>query len=309
MTETEKANRSTENNPVISVIIPAYNYGRYLSEAIESVFAQTFTDFELIIVDDGSTDDTAAVVREYLSDPRVCYIYQKNRGPSAARNTGIRLARGKYIALLDGDDVWMPLKLKKQIQLFEEAEDVVLIYCMVEHIDEIGNKLLHISWPHKMGATYKDLMYMPWVVGSSSSVLIKKSTFDEVGVFDESMTSVEDTDMWIRILRHHKCAYVNEVLVKIRKHLRSSQTDLKRMEKNNLLHIQKCIERFPELEDHRQEAHFQIYKGLTYLAYMYNKKMSMLNFYVKAALLRPSFFIESVAVFLRKYLFRERKFY
>jgi len=309
MTETEKANRFTENNPVISVIIPAYNYGRYLSEAIESVLAQTFTDFEVLVVDDGSIDGTAEIVKPHLRDQRVRYIYQENRGLSAARNTGIRQARGEYIALLDADDVWLPLKLERQLLLFEKAGDVVLVYCMVDLIDENGDILPNISWPHKKDATYKDLMYFPWVVGSGSSVLIRKSVFDATGLFDESLAAAEDSNMWIRILRYHKSAYVDDVLVKIRKHLKSMQTDLKRQEKNLLLHVQRCIELFPELEDHRKETYFHIYEGLLYLSYMYNKKKDMLTYYLKAGLLRPSFFYESIMIYLKRYLFRNRKFY
>lgn len=299
--------RDKTNSPAVSVIIPAYNYARFLPQAIESVITQTLRDFELIIVDDGSTDDTAAVARKYLSDLRVRYICQENRGLSAARNTGIRQARGEYIALLDADDVWLPLKLEKQLLLFEKAEDVVLVYCMVDFIDESGDMLPHISWPHKKDASYKDLMYMPWVVGSGSSVVIKKAIFNESGLFDESLTSVEDTNMWIRILRYRKSAYVDEILVKIRKHRQSMQSNLKRMEENNLRHVQKCIELFPELEDYRKEAHFEIFKGLMYLAYLYNKKVSMFRFYVKAGLLRPSFFYESVIIFFKKYFFHDKK--
>jgi glycosyltransferase involved in cell wall biosynthesis len=299
-------NGNTER-PKVSVIIPTYNYAHFLADAIRSVLEQTFRDFELIIVDDGSIDDTAAVAQGYFSDTRVRYIYQENRGLSAARNTGIREARGEYIALLDADDVWLPLKLEKQIQLFEDAEDIVLVYCMVEHIDENSDKLSHFSWPHKIGATYKDLMYFPWVVGSGSSVLIRKSVFESTGLFDESLAAAEDSNMWIRILRYHKSAYVDDILVKIRKHLKSMSTDLKRQEKSVLLHVQRCIELFPELEDHRKEAYFEIFKGLMYLAYMYNKKISMLNFYIKAGLLRPSFFYESVVIFFRKYFLQDKR--
>jgi len=293
--------------PVISVIIPTHNYSKFLPEAVESVLNQTFSDFELIIVDDGSSDDTAAVVEPYLRDCRVRYFYQDNKGLSAARNAGIKAAKGEFIALLDSDDVWMPTKLERQIQLFKDKPDVALVYCMVEHIDENGKALPHISWPHKVGATYRDLMYMPWVVGSGSSVLIRKSIFDEVGLFDEGMNSVEDTNMWIRILRHHDSAYIDDVLVRIRKHLRSMQTDIKRMEENNLRHIKKCIELFPELEDYRKEAYFYVYEGLVYLSYINNKKKDMFIYYIKTGFFRPSFYYKSVAAFLGKYLFRNKK--
>jgi glycosyltransferase involved in cell wall biosynthesis len=293
--------------PAVSIIIPTHNYARFLSEAVESVLGQTFSDFELIIVDDGSTDDTADVVNTFLRDQRVRYIHQDKRGPSAARNAGIRAARGEFIALLDADDVWLPSKIEKQLRLIGESADVGLVYCLAENVDEKGEALPHVPMPHMEQAAYKDLLYFPLTL--PSCVLTRKRIFDEVGLFDETLTSIEDTNMWIRILRYHKSAYVNEVLVKIRKHMKSSQTDLANMERNLLLHVQKCIEMFPELEQDRQEAYFQIYKGLMYLAYMYNKKKEMLIYYTKAGWRRPSFYYESIAVFLKKYFFRNRKFY
>ncbi|MEJ2683892.1 MAG: glycosyltransferase family 2 protein [Candidatus Sulfobium sp.] len=295
--------------PSVSVIIPTHNYSNFLHESVESVLAQTFSDFELIIVDDGSTDDTVDVVKRFLRDRRVRYIYQDNKGPSAARNAGIKAAAGEFIALLDADDVWLPTKLERQIQLSKDEPDAALIYCMVEHIDEHGKSLPCITWPRKDYATYKDLMYIPWVEGSCSSALIRKSIFDEVGLFDESMTGVEDTNMWIRILRHHKSACVKDILVKIRKHLNSRQTDVKMMEENNLRHVQKCIELFPELKDYRKDAYFHIYEGLLYLSYISNKKRNMLVYYMKAGFLRPSFYYESVVAFFRKYFFRNKKLY
>jgi glycosyltransferase involved in cell wall biosynthesis len=293
--------------PAISVIIPTYNYGRFLSEAVDSVLCQTLGDLEVIIVDDGSTDNTPDVVRPYLSDNRVRYIRQENRGPSAARNRGIRKAKGEFIALLDADDVWLPSKIEKQLQLIRKSADVGLVYCLAENVDEKGEELPHVPMPHMEQATYKDLLYFPLTL--PSCVLTRKRIFDEVGLFDETLTAVEDTNMWIRILRHYKSAYVNEILVKIRKHMKSSQTNLANMERNLLLHVQKCIEMFPELEHNRREAYFQIYKGLMYLSYMYNKKKEMVHYYVKAGSLRPSFYFESIAVFLRKYFLRNRKFH
>jgi glycosyltransferase involved in cell wall biosynthesis len=292
--------------PAVSVIIPTYNYARFLAEAVDSVLCQTFGDLEVIIVDDGSTDNTPDVVRPYLSDERIRYIRQENKGLSAARNTGIRAARGEFIALLDADDVWLPSKLEKQVHLIGESDDFGLVYCRGEFIGEKGEPLPGIDLPHKEQPTYRDLMYHSLTI--PSCVVTRKRIFDEVGLFDETLTSIEDANMWIRILRHHKSAYVNEVLVRIRKHMKSLQTDLSNMERNLLLHVQKCIEMFPELEQDRREAYFQIYKGLMYLAYMYNKKKEIVHYYCKAGFLRPSFFFTSIIVYLRKYLFRGRQF-
>lgn len=303
---------SSTNNPRVSVVVPSFNYAHFLPETLDSVLAQTFKSFELIVVDDGSTDNTKEVMKPYLNDPRVRYVYQENRGPSAARNTGIRESRGQLIAFVDPDDLWYPTKLQKQLALMESGE-IGLCYCLAEHIDEAGNPLPDISFPHPPGATYKDLLYVNWIVGSSSSVLVRKEIFDEAGLFDESMKGLEDLDMWIRILRRHKSAYVNEVLVKLRQHLKSKHAskrfDFEKREAEYLGHVQRYVERFPELRQYRAEAYHHIYEGLLYTGYVYGRKWEMLKYYLKAGLYRPSFFFTSVITYLKKYFLRKKRFY
>lgn len=286
----------------------------FLPEAIESVLKQTYTNFEIILVDDGSTDGTSGKAKSYLNDPRVHYIYQENKGLSAARNTGIRKSQGGLVAFLDADDVWLPEKLKKQVPLFENSE-VGLVYCMIEHIDDDGNVLPHLSWPHPVNATYKDMLYTNWIVGSGSSVIIRKSVFDKVGLFDEDLKGLEDMDMWIRILHRYKSAYANLTLAKIRRHRTSMQAqkmagksvNLQKRQDEYFQHVQRSIERFPELEAYRREAYYQIYKGLFYTAYMYGKKGEMLRYYFKAGTYRPFFFIESIITYLRTYFLKSGK--
>jgi glycosyltransferase involved in cell wall biosynthesis len=306
--------REQQTPPVVSVVIPAYNTELFLPEAIESVLKQTYTDFEIIIVDDGSTDGTSDKAKSYLHDPRVHYIYQDNKGVCAARNTGIRKSQGGLVAFLDADDVWLSEKLEKQVLLFDENE-VGLVYCMIEHIDDDGNVLPHLSWPHPVGATYKDMLHTNWIVGSGSSVVIRKNAFDKVGFFDEELRGLEDMDMWIRILRHYKSSYVDSVLVKIRRHIKSMQAqkmagksiNLKKRQDEYFQHVQRSIERFPELEEYRRDAYYQIFRGLFYTAYIYGKKREMLRYYFKAGTYRPFFFIESIITYLRKYFLKSGK--
>jgi glycosyltransferase involved in cell wall biosynthesis len=306
--------REQPSLPAVSVIIPAYNAEHFLQETIESVLKQTYTDFEVIIVDDGSTDGTADKAKSYLHDPRVHYIYQENKGVCAARNKGIRSTKSELIAFVDADDVWLQEKLEKQVPLFED-NNVGLVYCMIEHIDENDNVLPHLSWPHPRGATYKDLLYINWIVGSGSSVIIRKDVFDKVGFFDEGLKGLEDMDMWIRILHGYKSSYVDSVLVKIRRHIKSRQAqkmasksvNLQKRQDEYFLHVQRSIERFPELEEYRREAYYQIFRGLFYTAYVYAKKKEMLRYYLKAGRYRPSFFIESIITYFRKYILKKGK--
>jgi len=301
---------SNTKGPRVSVVIPAFNYAHFLPKAIQSVLQQTFCDFELIIVDDGSTDATAEVVKAYLKDERVRYIYQENRGLSAARNTGIRQARGEYIALLDADDLWLPEKLERQLQVFErEGSGVALVYCFIEYVDEYGKVLESVKEPPVENPTLGDLLYANWILGSGSSVLIKKEAFDRVGFFDEELRSLEDMNMWLRILHEYGSSRADEVLVRIMRHRGSMQSDLKSMERNMLLHIEKGVDMFPELKTFRPEATFQIYKGLLYLSYFHNRKKDILRYYFKAGCLRPSFCFEASLVFLQKYFLRKKRYF
>jgi len=149
-------------NPTVSVIIPAYNQANFIGKAIESVLRQTYQDFEIIVIDDGSTDNTEEITRGF-KDKRVKYIkkYKKNRGISVARNIGIKTARGKYIALLDSDDEWLPEKLDKQINILQsESPEVGVVYSNLCYIDENGNNMNRKLRNSKKaeGYIYEDLL-------------------------------------------------------------------------------------------------------------------------------------------------------
>jgi glycosyltransferase involved in cell wall biosynthesis len=206
-----------KKNPIVSVIIPTYNRANLVGKAIKSVLNQTYQNFEVIIVDDGSTDNTEDVVRGF-PDKRVKYIkkYKKNKGISVARNLGIKVALGKYIALLDSDDEWLPEKLDKQIKVFKsEFPEVGVVYSNTLYIDESGkniNRKLRNSKKAE-GYIYEDLLEK-YCVGSPSSFLIKKECFDRVGLFDDLLSGQEDWDMWIRIAKYYKFTLIKIPLVK-----------------------------------------------------------------------------------------------
>lgn len=297
--------------PKVSVVIPTYNYAHFLPEAVQSVLAQTFPNFELIIVDDGSTDNTPEVAKRFLGDPRVRYVRQENRGLSAARNTGIREARGKYVAFLDPDDLWLPEKLEKQVALVEKDVDIALAYCTVEFMDTDGAPLPHVAWPHPPGAGVKELLYMNWVVGSGSSVLVRKAVFEEAGLFNESLRGLEDIDMWLRILHGREWACEEQPLARIRRHGKSMQSgkamNLRKREAEYLRHLGKALEMFPDLRRFRKEALHHIYEGMLYTSFVYGKKKDMLRYYIRAGAFRPSFLVTAPARYLRKYFLRGRR--
>jgi glycosyltransferase involved in cell wall biosynthesis len=186
--------------PVVSVIIPTFNREKFLGKAIQSVLAQSFPDFEIIIVDDGSTDETAEVVKSFPAD-RLQYVYQPNRGRSNARNHALRLARGRYIAFLDSDDLYLPGKLELQVNYLDCHPDVGMVYTSAYCIDESGNQLEYQYKAKTSGRIYRDVAFFVPVTITLPTVMVRRDVFDKVGNFDESMERFEDTDMWRRIAK------------------------------------------------------------------------------------------------------------
>ncbi len=208
-----------KNKPIVSVIIPTYNQANFIDKAIESVLQQTYQDFEIIVINDGSTDNTEEIIRGF-EDKRVKYIkkYKKNRGISIARNIGIKVARGKYIALLDSDDEWLPEKLDKQIKILQDGSpELGVVYSNLCYIDKKGKNMNKLRNPKKEGYIYKDLLGGNYV-GTPSTLLIRKECFNRVGLFDDLLNSQEDWDMWIRIAKYYRFALIKIPLVKYRLH-------------------------------------------------------------------------------------------
>ena len=199
-------------SPEVSVIIPTYNRAPVLERAIGSVLGQSFRNFELIVVDDGSTDGTQDVLNSLGREHSFHCIRQINQGVSAARNHGIRVARGKWLAFLDSDDEWLPQKL--EFQLEKSLEDS---QCPLIHGEEIwirdGVRVNPMKKHQKKGGdVFKDAVRLCCI--SPSTVMLKKDLIAEVGFFREDFPVCEDYDLWLRILSHHKVSFVNKFLIK-----------------------------------------------------------------------------------------------
>jgi glycosyltransferase involved in cell wall biosynthesis len=195
--------------PLVSVIIPTYNRRSVLERAICSVLSQTFSDFELIVVDDGSTDSTPELLSRF--DGKLYALHQENRGVSAARNLGIRHSQGDLLAFLDSDDEWLPEKLSRQTALFEGAGP--LFVCHTDEIwlrdgEQVSQKTIHL----KQGGHFFERALERCLI-SPSSVIISRALFNVVGQFDEELTAAEDYDLWLRITAFHQVHFVPEPLV------------------------------------------------------------------------------------------------
>lgn len=185
-------------NPLVSVVIPAYNVENYIKEAIDSVLLQTYSNIEIIVVDDGSIDGTKKSVDYYLGKNQIIYLYQDNKGLSGARNAGIKIARGEYIALLDADDLFLPAKIEKQVLYMENNPDCDFCYCDVKFfVDEKPNKTLKSRFKYYSGNVFEHLLKANFI--NPSTLFFRKQIFDKFGMFDESFKRAEDLEYYLRV--------------------------------------------------------------------------------------------------------------
>ena len=195
--------------PLVSVIIPTYNRADWLTEAIDSVLAQSYPSCELIIVDDGSTDRTRELIAGYKQP--LHYLYQPNQGVSSARNLGIRSATGQYIALLDSDDLWLPQKVEQQVAIMEQCPELQL--CHTEEIWIRRGVRVNPKKKHQKYGGYIFPYCLPLCVISPSSAMIRRSLFDEIGYFDETLPACEDYDLWLRITKTYPVYFIDTPLI------------------------------------------------------------------------------------------------
>lgn len=210
----EKTGSKPKLNPLVSIVLPTYNRARLLSRAVKSILDQTYPNFELIVVDDCSTDNTEGVVKEFQDD-RIRYIrHEKNQGAPIARNTGIRAAKGKYIAFQDSDDVWCSTKLEKQVNAFNSAPiDLGVIYTSFWLIDNDKEIMVPSSLVKQTeGKIHNTLLAMNFV--SLSSAIVKKECFVNVGMF-ENIPRFQDWELWLRISKYYSFKHLSEPLVKV----------------------------------------------------------------------------------------------
>jgi glycosyltransferase involved in cell wall biosynthesis len=203
--------------PLVSVIIPVYNGEKYIEEALDSIFAQTFQDFEVIVVDDGSTDGTERRLGRYRG--LIKYHGQRNRGQAAAREQGLRLASGLLVAFLDADDAWQPTKLEKQVEFAQAHPEYGIISTDVERFDDSGVLLPSLkSWyKPSSGHVMEKLLFDNWI--PPSCALVRRECFEKVQTFDlEPPNYGEDWMMWIQIAADYPVHFLDQVLVRHRVH-------------------------------------------------------------------------------------------
>jgi glycosyltransferase involved in cell wall biosynthesis len=203
--------------PAVSVIMPCWNREGFIADAIRSVLAQTLADFELLVVDDGSTDGTRDVVASFR-DPRVRCLPREHRGISAAMNAGLAAARGRFIARLDSDDAWLPDLLATQVAALAAHPEIGLVYSRAECTDT-NWKPLDMTWGYPLrfpGETFRSMVYNDCTC--NITVVCRRECFERVGNYDETLATSEDLDMWLRVARHYQFGFTDRVLARVRLH-------------------------------------------------------------------------------------------
>jgi glycosyltransferase involved in cell wall biosynthesis len=224
----------------VSVIIPTYNYSRFIGEAIDSALAQTRAPLEVIVVDDGSTDGTAEVLAAY--GDRIRVLRQKNSGVAMARNAGIAAARGEYLAFLDSDDAWYPRKLERQMPRFDAEPSLGLVHCGAETIDSEG-RTLKMSVDGMEGQVAEAMLRLDRevIMPQGSSIVVPKRVAEEIGGFDARLPPSEDWDFCYRVAARYAVGYVAEVLVRYRLHGSGIHMNIGRMERAMLIALEKAF--------------------------------------------------------------------
>ena len=273
------------SDPKVSVIIPNYNYSQYLREAIESALAQTASDIEIIVVDDGSTDGSQEVIESYGEQIRA--VYQQNQGVSAARNHGASLSSGEFVAFLDADDAWLPVKIERQLALFADDAELGLTHVGVVEIDGNGQPLLEKT-DGREGWVSTDLLRFegPVILGGGSGLMLSRRVFDEVDGFDKRLSTSADWDLFYQVSRRYRVGFVPEVLLKYRVHASNMHGNIGAMEHDMLIGFEKAFATGDAAE--RRKCYGNLHKMLAGSYFRSGKYADFARNAIKGIVNRPS---------------------
>lgn len=273
--------------PRVSVVIPAFNAERFLAAAIDSVLAQSVDDLEVLVVDDGSTDATPVLAREY--GPPVKHLRQDNAGVSVARNRGIAESRAPYVAFLDADDTWLPGKLETQLTALERQPTRKLCHSAFFVVDAELRPLGVTRHPPRRSAL-EDLLLDGTVVGCPT-VLCERELIDRTGGFDATLSQCADWDMWIRLAQHTEFVYVDEPLARYRQHSSNMSADIARYERDAVRVLEKAFRSgglgAAATTSHRRKAFGRAYMVLAGSYYRASRPRDFLRCALRALVLDP----------------------
>ncbi len=299
--------------PKVSVIIPTYNCAQYISEAMESALAQSYQDFEILIIDDGSTDNIKDVIKGYLDNfpNKVRYIFQENHGLANARNTGIQNAKGEFIALLDADDRWLPDRLEIGVREIEADPTVGLVHANITFMTEEWKS---IRTPRRnkefLSGYIFEHIFLRHADISCPTILFRKECCRQVGVFDENLTRLgcEDRDLWLRIAQKYRFQYVDKILAHYRVRKASMSNNLEKMLKAQLYVIDKYC---PSNNGKhlRKKALAKVYRDLGDNLLFRQNFVESKNAYIKSLSYRPFSIWPVINFFKAAFKIRVKTFY
>ncbi len=231
---------SNERKPTVSVIIPNYNYEAFIEKTIDSVLSQTYEAIEVVVVDDGSRDNSLEVLRKYGEKIKV--VSQSNQGVSTARNKGVSESKGEYLAFLDADDLWLPSKLQREMERFFERPDFGLVHCSVSYIDPQG-QIIGENRNGNEGWLASDILTLRRgaVIGAGSTSVVRRSVFDEVDGFDSRLSTSADWEFCYRVASKYCIGFVDEPLVQYRMHTTNMHSNIAAMEHDLRLGFEKAF--------------------------------------------------------------------
>ncbi|MGB3405555.1 MAG: glycosyltransferase [Microcoleaceae cyanobacterium] len=233
---------------LISVIIPVYNGETTICETIQSVLNQTYSNFELLIINDGSTDNTLEMISSF-EDSRIQVFSYENAGQGASRNRGLKQAKGEYVSFIDADDLWTVEKLEDQITALQQYPEAAVAYSWTDYVTELGEFISHAPQRLYQGNVYARLLLSDFI-GSGSNVLIRKSAILELNGFDQSLPPAEDWDMWLRLAARYPFTVVPKPQILYRVSPHSSSFNVLKMEAASLRVIERAITQSPQPINH-----------------------------------------------------------
>jgi glycosyltransferase involved in cell wall biosynthesis len=284
--------------PLVSVVVPTYNRAEYIAETIASILEQSYANIEIIVIDDGSTDDTRNVVRPF--EPRIRYVWQENAERGASRNHGLRLARGEYIAFLDSDDLWLPTKVQEGVHFLQAHPEIGLVYTDALQIDSEGRELRLLRANGPSGHVTDKLLEKNFV--SIGTHLTRTALVNEIGGYREErqLSGSEDWEMWVRLSLRTQFAYLPNATSKLRTHSANTMTDAGAMHRS----MSRAAELFRESPDlvsayprsmRRMDANIALVNAINYCSN--RKRREALTF------LREAFSADAKIIFDPRYAY------